>query len=187
MSTNPESLEDIWRRRSAADAFPSTLLTSITDAACFFCAAFYGANDVIYLHRAGVRDLVLVDTDAHKLAAMAALYPGVQKTFADNAFVVAERMRSEGTQFDLVVTDPFTSLTARTIGPEFSSFASITRKMWVAGICGKDLAALDVRPETDSIQRWLDSSGRDAFAATWLGVRNPTHADGVYWLALRRR
>src|SRR5689334_16980156 len=65
------TLDDLWRHRSAEAAFPAALVQDAQTVGSFFSASFYGRNDVIFLNHLKVPDILLVDTDRLKLAAMA--------------------------------------------------------------------------------------------------------------------
>ncbi len=177
--------DDLWENRSAASAFPSPLVAGSQSAISFFAAAFLGRNDVVFLDRLGVPDVVLVDLDDEHLAVMAHIYPHVTETYAADAYAVARRMGQEGRAFDLVLCDPFTHDGWRVLDGNFDTFAALARKSWVTGVTVGDLECGGVTVTLDGVQSCLDAHGRRDWEAAWLEVRNDETL--ITWLGLRRR
>lgn len=179
------TIEDVWRDRSAPTAFPHFLCTGARTAACFFSAAFYGRNDVIYLHQLGVPELVLVDRDRAKLAVMAKIYPTVTETLVDDAYEVAGRLRRQSRAFDIVVCDPFSNQTLSVFRDYFEVFAALARKCWITGVSPDEFDQAGIEPTEHGVQTWLDRSGHRDWYVAWLAVRN--QSTGLAWLGLCRR
>ena len=177
--------DEVWANRSAASAFPIPLVAGSQSAISFFAAAFLGRNDVVFLDRLGVPDVVLVDFNREHLAVMANMYPCVTETYAEDAYAVARRMGQERRAFDLVLCDPFTYDGWRVLDDHFDTFAALARKSWVTGVTVGELEHSGVTATLDGVQSWLDAHGRRLWDAAWLEVRNDETL--ITWLGLRRR
>jgi hypothetical protein len=181
------SLETVRNDRSVG-TFPPDLIALIseyTTAICFFCAAFYGRNDVIFLHDGGIRSISLVDVEKEKLEVMTSIYPTVTESFCEDAFEVAKRLRASGRRFDVVVTDPFTNLCSRTLVESFDDFEALTEKIWLCAVNGIELEELGLEKTPEALQAWLTSQGRTRLRVERLHLRNSGLSGGFYWLVLR--
>jgi len=95
-------VKDISQVRAERRPFPVHVLDGMESAACFFCAGFLGRNDAIYVHDAGIRDVLAVDHNPEKMALMEPLYPGWTFVRGDAYGVRASLDR----KFDIVIADP---------------------------------------------------------------------------------
>ncbi len=177
--------EEVWNDRSAARTFPTPLVEGARTAVSFFCAAFFGRNDVVFLDHLGIPDVVLVDLNHEHLDVMAKIYPGITETHAEDAYAVAKRMASQPRRFDVVTCDPFTNESWRVFADHFDTFSVLARRSWVTGVMVGDLEQVGIPATLGGVQSWLDAHGRRGWEATWLEVRNS--ATGLSWLGLQRR
>lgn len=106
----PASLETI--RIKAHPHYPTDVLQDCQSALLLFGAGFYGANDGIRFHDAGVERVVCVDTDAERLAVMQRLYP---ESWAFVTADVWEYLDGCADRFDVISADPPTNLSDRTL------------------------------------------------------------------------
>ena len=168
--------------KAGPPAFPPGLLAGARTAACFYSAAFYGLNDVIHLHRAGVGEILLNDLDAEKLAHMRSIYPTCGEVVAGDAEVAARQLAAQNRTFDIVVCDPFTSLTGRMATDLFGLFRSLARRWYIFGITGNDLAAIGAEPTPEHLGGSLTRlhGGNIAVAALLQRSAYPV-VNGVYW------
>jgi hypothetical protein len=171
------TLDEI-RAHSNRDAFPLHVLDGIESAACFYCAAFLGRQDVIHVVDAPkLRELFLVDLDFDRLELMRERYrfeiAAALSTYCGDAFETAARIREMGKQVDLLTIDPWCGPDMDAVLARLPEFAALAKKWLVVGCC----------------QKWLDASADDVRKRT--GVEAPVEmrrrgADGAfgttYWL-----
>lgn len=108
--------------------FPIELLRHAKSAACFFCAAFGGKQDVKYVCDAGIQDVMLVDLDGEKLDAMKLNYPSNWRYIQGDAFQVVKEVNR---RLDIVICDPFLSMSGKVLGENFDAFYSLARKWFI--------------------------------------------------------
>lgn len=165
--------------------FPVDLLQGAQSAISFYSAAFYGLNDVIHLHRAGIRELALNDVDAEKLAHMRSIYPACNELLVGDAIATAQRFAAEKRVFDIVVCDPFTSITGRMITDLFGVFRSLAARWYIFGLTGDDIAAVGGEPTPAGLGQPLSRLHRENIAVEALVLRNPNPSQrGIYWGAV---
>jgi hypothetical protein len=165
--------------------FPVDLLHGAHSAISFYSAAFYGRNDVIHLHRAGIREIALNDLDGEKLAYMRSLYPACNELFVDDAVATALRLAVEKRVFDIVVCDPFTSLTALMATGLFDVFRRLAARWYIFGLTGDDIATIGGEPTPEGLGRALRGLHGEAVSVAALVLRNPHPVQrGVYWGAV---
>ncbi len=171
------------KKKANPKKFPSEVIKGCESAASFFCAAFEGYNDVVHIHRRGLKELVLVDLDNEKLEAMAKIYRGDEVSLrSGDAFEIAREWRLEGRKFDIVITDPWSNIMQRTAIADLPLFAGLARKYYLTGLTGADFAALGIKPDVEEFNAWLAAHGRGAYRIDRLIQRNPDYLGGVYWL-----
>jgi hypothetical protein len=147
--------------------FPTFALKGARTAACVFCAAFTGRQDVAYVEAAGVRDVTLVDSGVELMRDMAKRFPKYHREIRDWR-VALERWENEDRRFDVITLDPWTNMDEE-VQREVRRFAELAKRWLVLGVGQRDhiycieyLMGLDVH----------------------LVMRNPQ--TGAMWLAIRR-
>ncbi len=165
--------------------FPVDLLQGGRSAVSFFSAAFYGRNDVIHLHRAGIREIALNDVDAAKLGYMQSIYPACNELLVGDAVATAQQLAIERRVFDIVVCDPFTSLTGRMITDLFGVFRSLAVRWYIFGLTGDDIAAIGGEPTREALGDALSLRHGEQVPVAALVLRNLLPSQrGVYWGAV---
>ena len=165
--------------------FPVDLLQGARSAISFYSAAFYGRNDVIHLHRAGLSAIALNDLDEKKLAHMRSLYPACGEILVGDAAATAQRLAAENRVFDIVVCDPFTNMTKLMVTDLFPAFRSLAARWYIFGLIGDDIAALGGEPDPTDLGRLLSRLHGDEISVAALVLRNPNPSQrGVYWGAV---
>ncbi len=177
---------DTIRAGSSERSFPCDILPECQSGIAFFCAAFYGRNDVIHLFNHGVQDLWLNDMDEEKLAVMGEVFGVEAQLLPGDSFTIAKNLREKGGSFDLVLCDPFTNLMKRTLVDEYENFAGIACKWFVTGASGAMFAELGIEPTAPALTDWLRRQGHDDALVDRLVMRNSDYQNGVYWVVLKR-
>jgi hypothetical protein len=169
---------------SAQRAFPLRLLHGCQSVLSFFCAQFYGKNDIIHVYNAGVPEVTLVDLDEAKLAVMKSLYPAGWNTRVGDAFSVAEELRSAGRRFDVVICDPYTQMAKTVAWDHLALFRALARKYWFVLYTQEMFDELGVAPGSpDLAARLAQKAGCPVEIE---GVyRRSSHKGGIYWCVIR--
>lgn len=171
-------------RLSAQKAFPTRLLHGCNSAASFFCAQFYGKNDVVHLYEMGVPRVTLVDLDAGKLGVMRDLYPADWELIVGDAFDAARQFTSAGRKFDLVVCDPYSTLAGTVAFDHFGLFHSIASKFLLLLYSQEMFDDLQIEPQAEALSNAV--ARRTGLAATAIDVvKRSSHAGGIYWAVFR--
>lgn len=169
---------------SAQKAFPTRLLHGCHSAASFFCAQFYGKNDVIHLYEMGVPQVTLVDLDTAKLAVMRNLYPQDWTILQADAFETAQRMLKESRKFDAVICDPYSSLGSRVAFDEFRVFQALASKLLLFMYSKEMFDELGIEPDVAALGAAVSKrSGVKAEAVDV--IKRSSHAGGIYWGVFR--
>jgi hypothetical protein len=172
-------------RLTAQKAFPGRLLHECRSAASFFCAAFYGKNDLIHVYNAGVPNVTMLDQDAEKLEHMRSIYPDHWETVCGDAFEIVKQLHADGKKYDAVVADMFTGEPGKKVAWDFyDHFSGITGKylflMYFQGM----LDELGVPAEPAPLQEALIGKlGRPVNVVDL--VRRSSHAGGMFWCVIR--
>jgi len=112
----------VWRD---AGPYPAHVLDGCKNGLCLFAARFYGINDAIHMHRAGL-DLTLVDT-SDRVHEMADMYGCA--SWQMDAWEYAEFWRGEGKTWDAVSVDTYTGdATTRSLG-DLELWCSLARRV----------------------------------------------------------
>lgn len=122
--------------------FPIDVLTPDMSALCLFCAAFGGKQDVEFIHKAGIKDVILVDNDPIRLNTVSSKY-GYNQFLAD-AFMLIDEINESETMFDVVVCDQWTPQDDE-VWSRLPRLKQIARKYLILG-CHSD--RLDAEGET---------------------------------------
>ena len=171
-------LEDL--RTSAQKAFPIRRLHGCRSAISFFCAQFYGKNDIIHIYRMGVPNVTIVDLDGAKLATMKTLYPCGWDFVEGNAFEICKSLSAESRKFDLVTCDPYSSLAREVSWDNFDLFISISNRFLLLLYTQAMFDELGIDPEPKALSKRLtERMGRQI--STVDITQRSTHAGGVYW------
>ncbi len=160
--------------------FPVDLLRGAQSAIAFYSAAFYGHNDVIHLHRAGVQAIALNDIDEKKLAYMRSIYPTCTELLVGDAAATAQRLLEQKRAFDIVVCDPFTNVTPLMVTDLFPVFRGLATRWYIFGISGDAIAQIGGAPTPTELAAALSSLHREEISVAALVLRN-TDYNGVYW------
>lgn len=178
------SLEEI-AASAPPELFPVDLLQGARSAISFYSAAFYGHNDVIHLHRAGVKAIALNDVDEEKLAYMRSIYPACDELLIGDAVATAQLLAAEKRVFDIVVCDPFTNTTGLMVTDLFGVFRSLAARWYIFGITGDDIAMIGGEPTLPGLGRPLSRLHGEEIAVAALVLRNPNPSQkGVFWGAV---
>jgi O-antigen/teichoic acid export membrane protein len=178
----PSSLDDV--RRSADPAsFPIAAVAGAESAACFFAAAFHGRNDAIFLADAKVTDVVCVDVDDVKLAAMREIYPASWRFVVGDAYAAAEDLRARGEKVDVVIADAWQSDADRAL-EALPLWCAIARRRVLVTVPKAWLDERRLAADAAAVEAWLrERHGLDLrveslhWRADWSG--------GVWWLVVR--
>jgi hypothetical protein len=111
--------------------FPEHALIGASTAASLFCAAFHGEQDVKYLHAAGIKRVLLVDTDVNKLVETAAKYD--YSGMICDAFEFISRCMEQGRKFDVVVCDQWTNMDFK-LWARYEDLKKITTMHLIIGV-----------------------------------------------------
>lgn len=141
-----------------ARPYPAALLDDCESGLAVFSAAFRGWNDVIHFARKGLRT-TCVDSNADRLAEMAAIYPADWEFVTSDAWDFAEHAASEDTTWDAITVDPFTDNIQRVLDT-LDLFLSLSRK--VATFTVKRTSVLP------SLEGWEQSLVPRARDISWL-------------------
>lgn len=167
--------------------FPTDLLAGADSAICFFGAGFLGRNDVVHLWAAGVRNVMVVDTDESKLSEMHDAYEGLNWGFATcDAYAWAKSSQSpfvrERFTNDIVTVDPWTGDVAKALN-SLPLWLSLTRRALVIGVTAEWFAAYQLPATLDGFNAWIGRqfwNGATVPAATRL-IRRSDFRGGVWW------
>jgi O-antigen/teichoic acid export membrane protein len=181
-ATNATVLLDDVRRESDPATFPRAAFADATSAACFFGAAFHGRNDAVHLADAGLADVLVVDVDDAKLAAMRAVYPPSWRFVVGDAYAVARDMADRGERADLVVADAWQSECARALD-ELPLWLSVARRRVLVTVAKPWLDEHGLAPDVGALQAWLD--GRGIAASVEALHRRADWSGGTWWLVVR--
>ena len=183
--TDTVSIETI-RTDSSEQTFPCDILAGCNSAAVFFCAAFYGRQDVIHMLNHGVSELWLNDMDVEKLNKMAALYGAANRLLPGDAYAVARELASAGRKFDVVNCDPFTNQMMNVLVDEYAVFSALADKWFITGATGLLFAEMGVEATAEALTKWMQSKGHADAYVERLVQRNSSYQDGVYWVVFKR-
>lgn len=144
--------------------YPTDLLEGCSSALMLFCAGFYGNSDCIHVTRAGLTDVVAVDTDKNKINAMRGLYPQPWKFVTDDVYeFIPDNIGHR--RYDLVSADPATSDSDRmfTLLPDLCALAD---RLVILGVMADTLASKPLVPPGD----WghTRTIPRNSVSAKWL-------------------
>jgi hypothetical protein len=169
---------------NAQRAFPLRLLHGCDSVLAFFCAQFYGKNDIIHVYNAGVPEVTLVDLDEAKLGVMKALYPATWTMRVGDAFAVAEEYRAQGRRFDAVICDPYTQMAKTVAWDHLRLFHAVARKYWFVLYTQQMFDELGIEPGSPHLAaRLADKAGGPVDIQ---GVyRRSSHKGGIYWCVFR--
>lgn len=174
----PRKLEAI--SFTAQKAFPTRLLHECQSAICFFCAQFFGKNDIIHIYNSGIPNVTLVDLDEMKFARMKELYPKNWKFLCADAFDAAKRLACDGHLFDLVCCDPYTSTAPEVAFDKFKYFQAISQKYVMCLYTKEMFDALGIDPEPKSLANALHEKHGINIKVKSIITRS-SHVGGVYW------
>lgn len=177
---------DLAEIRAAADprTFPTELLRGARSAACFYCAAFGGRQDVIHVADAGVPEALLVDTDGARLGEMLPYLeaaPGWSIRCQD-AIECARNLADVGRKFDVVILDPFTGDSMARAMNSIQDFLTIATLHVVAGVSKDWFDAQGVPPDSGGLDRWADENIVICDAVRL--VRRSDFRGGTWWAVL---
>ncbi len=130
--TEVPKLEDLKKMAINRKKFPRYIFENATTGICFFCAAFYGRNDVIDLYVNNIKDLVLVDVDKDRIDIMKTIYPKNWTFICESAFDYSVKLNNEGKKFDLVFCDPWTNHVKNVYFSDFMPFYNLANNYFVA-------------------------------------------------------
>ena len=165
-------------------AFPVALSHECANAICFFCAQFYGKNDVIHLSTAGMEDVTLVDLDDAKLAIMKSIYPQGWTYRIGDAYAVAAELNQENTRFDLVVCDPYSSAAPTVLFDKFEDFFGIAEKYFVTLVSQPMLSKRSIVADAGALGDHLcEIHGRDIRVLDL--IKRSSHEGGIFWAVLQ--
>lgn len=108
LSLPREHMLEWIRTKVGKREFPEYVLEGTSSAAAFYAAALMGVRDVIHLHDHNVKDVVLIDLDADKMAELQKVYPANWEYVVDDAYKVMDRLHDDGRAFDILILDPWT-------------------------------------------------------------------------------
>ncbi len=166
--------------RTGQRAFPIRLMHECDSVASFFCAQFYGRNDVIHVYRSGVPNVTLVDLDETKLDHMRELYPDNWEIIVEDAFSAAERFAKEKRKFDAVICDPYSNLAPTVALERLDLFLEITNKYFLFFCTTDILKTIGSDADVDEFAtKYADHIGKKVNVKDLI-VRS-SHAGGVYW------
>lgn len=165
-------------------AFPVALSHECANAVCFFCAQFYGKNDVIHLATAGMEDVTLVDLDTNKLSIMENIYPQQWTYRVGDAYAVAAEMNSQGERFDLVVCDPYSSAAPTVLFDKFSDFFGIAAKYFVTLVSQPMLSQRSLEADAGALGEHLSEVHDRKIQVADL-IKRSSHEGGIYWAVLQ--
>jgi len=123
------TLKDLSLIAQNKKKFPSYIFENSKSGICFFAAAFFGKNDVIYLYEYGIKDVCLVDLDEARLNIMKLIYPKTWSIEVADAFKHAKNVNR---LYDLVLCDPWTGGINKVFFDNFDSFINITNKYFIS-------------------------------------------------------
>lgn len=180
------SLDEV-RAESDPSTFPLRLLPAATSAACFYAAGFLGRNDVIHIADAGLRDVVLIDTDESKLQDMHRIYPEGWAYLPQDAEAAALYFHSQARTFDLVIVDPWTGGILRSM-QFLHTWLTLANQAVIIGTSFEWFADKHMPPTLDALNDWVRRShwnGMPALAASQLLWRS-SYRGGVYWAVFEK-
>lgn len=163
--------------------FPLRLVANTNTAACFFCAAYLGRNDVAFVHAAGARRITLIDLDIQKMNQMEAIYPNVREVIRGGAFATAEGMLAEGRRFDLVVCDPWGGATVRMATDAFELFYGLVNNYFLFGMTKEALEQIGAELRAESVEEAMRKLHGDIRLVAFLQRPNTD----VYWVGVAAR
>lgn len=173
---------------NAQKAFPTRLLHGCERVASFFCAQFFGKNDMVHVYLAGVPSVTVVDLDRERCSVMEDIYPKDWKFVIADAFEQASKFFGEGTKFDMVTCDPFSSMASTVAWEKFDLFAGIARK-YVIFLYTNDMllelgvdvsGTIDIR---DMSRRLSAKLGKDVNVVEV--SKRSSHQGGIYWTGIK--
>lgn len=129
----PDSLDDV-RVEADRELYPRRVLAGCETALVLFAGAFFGRQDAVWIHDAGMRATCV---DVRPLDAMAALYPAGWEFVEADAFEFCER---SGGQWDVVSVDCPTNLFRR-CAESLPLFCDLARRAVVLGSDGSRVVA----------------------------------------------
>lgn len=153
----PKTLADI----KPHPKYPFEKLDGCTSVLALFAAGFHGANDVIYAHKAGIRDVTCVDTDQTRIMTMHRLYPSSWQYAISDAFLYAHQAARNHQTWDAVMVDPPTSLTPLALD-ELETWLALTRRILTLGFIEDDL------PDVRAPHGWTPQIIHRNTTARWL-------------------
>jgi len=170
--------------RNAQRAFPIRLMHECDSVASFFCAQFYGRNDVVHVYKAGVPNVTLVDLDESKLEYMREIYPDNWEIVLEDAFAAAEHFAKEGRKFDAVICDPYSNLAPVVALEQLDNFLKITSKYFLFFCTNDILKTLGTDANVDEFaMKYSEHLGKTVQVKDL--IFRSSHAGGVYWCVVK--
>jgi hypothetical protein len=129
--------------------FPEHILKDCKTALCLFAAAYGGENDVQYIHKAGIKNVILVDEDKEKMKLME--HFGYRQTIGD-AFHFIDRAYISLWRYELIVSDQYThdDFKVWALYPELKKMA---KKYLIIGVCENSIKKGLKLPEGELMKR----------------------------------
>jgi hypothetical protein len=127
-------LEMLLKIANVENSYPRYVLSGAKNAAVFFCAAFWGRQDVVYFCDAGVKNVTLVDSDARKMALLKKIYPANWGYEVRDAFELVGELRERGRRYDVVSADCWAHDVKLILINDFGPFYDITGKYLVSTV-----------------------------------------------------
>ncbi len=175
------TLEEL--RAIAQRGFPVELCRGARSAAGFFAARFYGRNDIIHVHGAGVPEVDLIDIDAERMRVMSQVYPAHWNYVTGDAWEAAARYRDAGRVFDMVICDCTAEMAASVLTDRLALFQAITGKVLLVYGNKEMFARLGAADTAASLGSALSARNARPVKVRQLAWRSSTHG-GTYWVAL---
>jgi len=109
--------------------FPIELLKPEMSILCLFSAAFYGNNDIQFIHGAGCRNVLLMDNDKAKLAATAQRFDYGWSCIDIYEYLETKPMET----FDIVLSDQWSNQDEKIHVTHFNQLKRMARKYLILG------------------------------------------------------
>lgn len=143
--------------------FPIHVLNPKQKVLSLFVAAYGGQQDIVYVHKAGVKTCLMVDLNARSLSLMT--YP-YQKVCGD-CFQMIDKIFDSKEKFDVITSDHWTGQDQKIHGPYFEKLKSIAPTL-ILGISQTYINTLPYLPDG-------------------LYYKRSDYNGGIYWRLIERK
>ena len=158
----------------------------VHSAACFFCAAFYGKNDVAHVRDRGIKDVLLVDNNADKMKTMSGKYPGRWQYMVGDVYEVVKGLPDA--RYDLVICDQWTSQMVDVLGTHFVEFYRVAGSVMILGLTQEwytRMSGDSSMVTAGAVQDLLESMHGRSFGSLFLVYRSAL-CGGCWWVSITK-